>query len=255
MKEITSISNPLIKNVRALKDKQERLSQGLFVVEGANIIKDLPSYVDVDSIFVEKSKVSQFQGILNKFNEEKIYLVDEKVMNVLSDTKTPCGILCLVKIQKQEFDESSNAVVLDGNTDPGNVGTIIRTCVACGVKNILAINTVDILSPKVVRSTMGGLFRVNVLNVSYDEALDILKNYNIITLDMKGENIYDMKEIKKPFALVIGSEAHGVSKELKDKCSTLISLPMKGDIESLNAAVSLSVALYHLSFSKHWNKG
>ena len=102
---------------------------------------------------------------------------------------------------------------------------------------------------KVVRSSMGGIFRVNIVLDSFENIYKKLNGYNFITLDMGGENIYSTKNVKSPFALIVGNEAHGVSSEIKNSCTTTLSLPMIGDIESLNAAVSLSVALYHLSFA------
>ena len=169
-------------------------------------------------------------------------------MSAISDTKTPSGILCVVKPSKMDFNKGNNVVVLDGVSDPGNMGTIIRTCVACGVKDIFAINCVDYTSPKVVRSTMGGIFNVNVIPATYEELLDKLQGYNLLTLDMNGEDIFHLTKVKSPFGLIVGSEAHGVSKILKENCTTILSLPMVGPIESLNAAVSLSVALYTLIF-------
>ena len=169
-------------------------------------------------------------------------------MNAISDTSTPPGILCVIDIPNFDFDDK-NIVVLDGVSDPGNFGTIIRTCVACGVKNIIAINCVDYTSPKVVRSSMGGVFKVVVKNVNYEKALQLLEGYNVLSLDMSGKSIYDMEKTDSKIALVVGSEAHGVSKIMLDRCDNLISLPMIGDIESLNAAISLSVALYHLTFA------
>lgn len=246
MKEINSISNNLILKVRKLKDKAFRYESKEFIVEGANIIKDLPKDISVCSLFVEKSKTAEYSSILDKFDQSIIYVVSDKVMNVLSDTKTPCGILCTCLMDNKNFDLKS-VVVLDGVSDPGNMGTIIRTCVACGIQSIIAINTVDAYSMKVVRSSMGGIFRVNIINATYEDALNLIKNHEIISLDMNGENLYEVQEIKNPFALVVGNEAHGVSSIMKKACTKLVSLPMKGDIESLNAAVSLSVALYHVT--------
>lgn len=249
MKEISSISNPIVQQVKSLKDKKQRDLLGEFIVEGANIIKDLSNDICVNFLFVEKSKLDTFKPILEKFSEEKIYIVNEKIMKVLSDTTTPCGILCTVKKVQKDF-EKGNAVVLDGVSDPGNFGTIIRTCVACGIKTIFAINTVDPYSMKVVRSSMGGIFRINIIVTTYENLFKMLNGYNIITLDMQGKDIYSLEKVKSPYALVVGNEAHGVSEELKNACTMCTSLPMIGDIESLNASVALSVSLYHLTFSK-----
>lgn len=248
MKEITSLSNSIIQQVKKLKDKKERDLLGQFIVEGANIIKDLPDSVSVQYLFVEKSKLDTYSDIIKKYDQDKICVVSDKVMKALSDTQTPCGLLCTAIKPKSNFD-GGNVVILDRVSDPGNFGTIIRTCVACGIKTIFAIDTVDPYSMKVVRSSMGGIFRVNIVLDSFENIYKKLNGYNLITLDMGGENIYSTKNVKSPFALIVGNEAHGVSSEIKNSCTTTLSLPMIGDIESLNAAVSLSVALYHLSFA------
>ena len=250
MQVITSTTNQLVKKIKSLKDKENRSLFDLFIVEGENIVKDIPDFVDVKYVFVEDKKQTNFDYILKRFDEDIIYSVSSAVMEAISDTKTPSGILCVVKPSRMDFKKGKNVVVLDGVSDPGNMGTIIRTCVACGIKDIFAINSVDALSPKVVRSTMGGIFNVNVIPSTYEEVLDKLNGYNLLTLDMNGKDIFSMDKVETPFALVVGSEAHGVSSLLKEKCSTILSLPMVGQIESLNAAVSLSVALYELTFKK-----
>ena len=250
MVKITSTSNPLVQKIKSLKDKEARVLYNEFILEGENIVKDIPNVNLVDCIFVDQSKIDAYKYIIEKYNEDIVYEVPSKVMDVISDTKTPSGILAVAKKPQVNETKGKSVVVLDGVSDPGNMGTIIRTCVACGVKDIYAINTVDAFSPKVVRSTMGGIFEVNVIPTTYDELLSKLQGYNLLTLDMNGEDIFKENNISKPFALVVGSEAHGVSKVLKEKCTQILSLPMVGKIESLNAAVSLSVALYTLTFSK-----
>ena len=250
MVKITSTSNPLVQKIKSLKDKEARVLYNEFILEGENIVKDIPDVNLVDCIFVDQFKIDAYKYIIEKYNEDIVYEVPSKVMDVISDTKTPSGILAVAKKPQVNETKGKSVVVLDGVSDPGNMGTIIRTCVACGVKDIYAINTVDAFSPKVVRSTMGGIFEVNVIPTTYDELLSKLQGYNLLTLDMNGEDIFKENNISKPFALVVGSEAHGVSKVLKEKCTQILSLPMVGKIESLNAAVSLSVALYTLTFSK-----
>lgn len=250
MEKITSTSNQLVKTIKSLKDKEARVLLNEFIVEGENIVKDLPQDLDVQYVFVDDSKLNDYKYILDRYDDNKVYAVSDFVMKAISDTKTPSGILVVVKSKTSTFEKGSNVVVLDGVSDPGNMGTIIRTCVACGVRDIFTINSVDHLSPKVVRSTMGGIFRVNVIPTTYEDLLSKLQGYNLLTLDMNGKDIFKEKDISTPFALIVGSEAHGVSKILKENCTTILSLPMVGQIESLNAAVSLSVALYNLTFGK-----
>ncbi|MDE7337394.1 MAG: RNA methyltransferase, partial [Clostridia bacterium] len=246
---ITSVKNQKIQFVKKLHDKSFRKSEGLFIVEGENIIKDMPSSIPVADIFVEKDKTSEFSYILERYNEDIITFVDEKVMKSMSETVTPSGILAVVKKRQANKELNGNVVILDGISDPGNFGTIIRTCVACGIEDIVAIDCVDYTSGKVVRSSMGGVFGVNIVESSREEALNFAKNHTFYALDMGGENIYDMSTPKTPYALIVGSESRGLSKEFRDK-SNVIALPMSGKMESLNAAVSLSVALYRFAYGK-----
>lgn len=249
MQEITSLQNVRVQHIRKLKDKVYRRECGQYVVEGENLVKDLPGFVSVREVYVLKSKLSAFEYILKRYPEDKVFVVDEKVMKALSETVTPSGILALLDIKQNELDLSGNIVVLDGISDPGNMGTIIRTCVACGVKQIIAVNSADHTSGKVIRASMGGVFRVNVTELDYEKALRCLEEHAVYALDMNGENIFKMTHIDRPFALVVGSESKGLSSEFRHN-SHIVSLPMSGDIESLNAGVSLSTALYYFVFGR-----
>ncbi|MDE6362373.1 MAG: RNA methyltransferase [Clostridia bacterium] len=247
---ITSIKNPKVQHVKRLKDRSYRRSCGEFVVEGENFLKDVPSHSQVTALFVEKDKFSQFEYIANRFSSDIIYLVDSKVMAVMSDTVTPSGALATLKIRQDDDAVEGNVAVLDGVSDPGNMGTIIRTCAACGVENIIAIDCVDHLSPKVIRASMGGIFAVKVIEKSHAEAIKLLENHHVYALDMNGENLYSIEKILTPFALVVGNESRGLSDYFRS-VSKIISLPMSGKIESLNAGVSMSTALYEIVFGKN----
>ena len=247
---ITSIKNPKVQHVKKLKDKTYRRSSGEFVVEGENFLKDIPNTAIVTAFFIEKDKLGEFEYILNRHSCDKIYLVDSKVMAVMSDTVTPSGALATVKISRENSQSVGNVAVLDRISDPGNMGTIIRTCSACGVEDIIAIDCVDYLSPKVIRSSMGGIFTVKVMEKTLPEALKLLEKHQIYALDMNGENLYDIDEVSTPFALVVGNESKGLSDEFRE-VGKIISLPMSGKIESLNAGVSMSTALYEIIFGKN----
>ena len=249
MIEITSVKNSKVQFVKKLQDKSFRKAEGLFVVEGENIVKDMPSSVEVESLFVVKDRLEEYEYIIKRYSEDKLIVVDDKVMKALSETVTPSGILAVVKINAQSADIVGNVVILDGISDPGNFGTIIRTCVACDIKNIIAINCVDCTSGKVVRASMGGIFRVNVIECDRQSALRLVANHKLYALDMGGDSIYELSKPIEPFALAVGSESKGLSAQLRNN-SKIVALPMKGDIESLNAGVSLSVALYRFVFGK-----
>lgn len=249
MQEITSLQNPKIQHVRKLKDKAYRKECMQYFVEGENLVKDLPKDLRVEEVFVLKSRTEEYGYILSRYPDGIIYAVDDKVMKAMSETVTPSGILLVVKAEKKAIDLSCDVVVTDGVSDPGNMGTIIRTCVACGIRQIIAADSVDCFSGKVIRASMGGVFKLNIFETDRQTALEALKNHTIYSLDMNGENIFTLKEVARPFALVVGSESRGISEEFS-KAGKVVSLPMKGDMESLNAAVSLSVALYGFVFGK-----
>lgn len=251
MLKITSVSNPKIAFVKSLKDKENRIKNNMLIVEGENLIKDLPNDCNVNSVFFLEGKRQQYDYILNKYPLDIIYEVDNKVLKCISDTVTPCGIVAVVTILPSQKFSGQTCLVLDNVSDPGNVGTIIRTAVACGVKDIVCINGVDYTSPKVVRSSMGGIFRVNIVKADYDNVFDIINGYKLVCLDMSGDNLFDTQFLLDKVALAVGNEAHGISETLLHKSDRVLSLPMVGDIESLNAAVSMSVALYTICFRKN----
>ena len=252
MEIISSNTNNLVQNIKSLKDKKSRHDKGLFIIEGENIIKDFSKEIDLVYLVVSVSKIDAFEYLINKY-KSKVIVVEDKVMKVLSDTVTPCGILAVLKIPKANQNLNGNVVVLDGISDPGNMGTIIRSCTACGVRDIICIDCVDYTSGKVVRSSMGGVLKCNLIACNHDKALKLLKDKTLYALDMSGENLYTTKFNKvENFALLVGSEAHGVSAIMRNRANKILSIPMcKGSIESLNAGVSLSIALFQLVNSEN----
>ena len=170
-------------------------------------------------------------------------IVADFVFGKLSDTVNSQGILALCPLPKQREINGKVVMVLDGVSDAGNMGTIIRTAVAMGIEDFISINCVDAYSPKVVRSTMGGVYFANIVPFSYASACDALRNFKVAILDMGGENVYDFTPTT-PLALVVGSEAHGVSKEMRERADKVLAIPMYGGkIESLNAGVSASIVM------------
>ena len=234
---IKSTTNQHVKYLRKiLSDKNFRKQEGVFAAEGKSLGFDISSNCDIDE---RKLK----SGV------RKVYF-DKRIFDSVSDSVNPSGITALVKMKKEKFD-NGDVIVLDGISDPGNLGTIIRTAAALGIANILACHTTDAYSPKSVRSSMGGIFHTNIIEADIDEAKKILNDYEVFSLDMNGENIFQcsFRENKKT-ALIVGNEAHGVSEEFLKISDKILSLPMSGKIESLNAAVSVSVAAYVYKFFK-----
>ena len=230
-----------IKFVRSLKQKKFRKESKLFVIEGVKPVTELlNSALEVDRVFATDMHAVPFDNIQS---------VSEKELGRMSSLKSPNKVLALAKIpdHKLSFDKSW-VLVLDGIKDPGNLGTIIRTAKWFGVDDISCINDcVDAYDRKVVQSTMGALFQVNLVYLPEDDALGTLKKneFSLIGTSMDGDSIYNAKFVERT-ALVIGSESHGMSDSIRVACNKLISIPNleeEQSIESLNAAIATSIVL------------
>lgn len=246
MKYITSAENNLIKKAASLKEKKYRENFGLYLVEGRRAVSDaLKAGAAVECVFIEKGQ----DFPLENYGGD-IYVIPGRLMEKICDTVTPQGVAATVRIEKPRVGELSKCLILDRIGDPGNLGTIIRTAAACGIEDIFLCGCLDPYNPKCVRATMGGIHYVNLFEMETGEAIQSVKGATIplICADMGGKNIFERQRHDK-FALVIGSEAHGVDKVFLGACDETVSLPMKS-VESLNAAVCASVMMYHFVYSR-----
>ena len=249
---ITSTSNEQIKKLIQLKEKSKvRKTTGTFTVEGKKMFVEIPAE-DLVSVYVSETFLKE-NGELVK--EKKYQIVSDQVFKKISDTVTPQGIVAVVKQKSYSIDyiiekrnkEKSCIVVLDRLQDPGNMGTIVRTGEAAGISGIImSKDSADIYNPKVIRSTMGSIFRVPFAIVDdLAAAVDTLKDNGITTYaaHLKGE-LYNSGSLTKDCALLIGNEARGLSEEIYAKADKLIKIPMHGKVESLNAAVATAILMY-----------
>ena len=247
---ISSLDNKMIKEARSLQDKKFRRNLGKFLVDGEKLVNEVVCGAgEIDKIFVDSTKLADFDYILNKYNG-RVVPVTSKVMASLSETNTPQGIVAEVFMRETgEFKPEPNEpiLILDRIQDPGNMGTIIRTATATGFHTIVLIDSTDAFSPKVIRSSSGGVFYLDIFRLSEQEIASYCKNhgFELLVADMAGENIFKTEIKHKNFALVIGNEGQGVSEFFKAN-GRIISLPMKPVMESLNAGVSASVLMYAL---------
>lgn len=176
--------------------------------------------------------------------------VSEEVLSYVSDAVTPQGVLAVLKEEyKEQKTPIKPCVLLDGVSDPGNVGTIIRTCAAAGVKDVYLVDCCDVYSPKAVRSSMSGIFFVNLTVLKREEVAEVMADTPIIVADMGGESVFDFNPPDR-FCLVVGNEANGVSETVKNLAASTVKIPMASHSESLNAGVSLAIALYELTEGK-----
>lgn len=247
---ITSTSNAQIKNViNLIKKSKDRKAQGLFVVEGKRMFEETPK-ARIHSLFVSESYERENRASLSGYAYET---VSDEVFSYMSDTKTPQGIMALVKMSEYSVEdmiagENPLIMILENLQDPGNLGTIIRTAEGAGVDGIIMTNgTVDIYNPKVIRSTMGAMYRMKFAYTdNLGETVGLLKSRGITTYaaHLKGAVDYVTCDYGKGTAFFIGNEGNGLTDGATELADRKIIIPMKGSLESLNAAVSAALLMY-----------
>ena len=238
----TSIQNPLIKSIASLKDKKHRNKQGLYIAEGLKMVNEAVMF-NKDIVYIVC--VSEMINAISKTNAQ-IIEVSQKVFSYISDETTPQGVLAVLKIPSQLVKEpTGNCLLLDGVSDPGNLGTIIRTATAFNFKDIYLLNCVDAFSNKVVRASMSGIYNVNLYKGDFLTIKSALKNYSVIAGDLTGE---DIDGFKRPdnLCIAVGNEANGLSSEVKELADSIVTIKMENNQESLNVAIALSILMYKL---------
>lgn len=254
MQVISSKDNELVKKVKKLKEKKYRDEENAFIVEGIKMVEEaIDENAKIQLIVICEECINN--GTLNKeimykiAKHECIY-VTEKIFNLLTDVKTPQGILAVIgkKGKNTEIDYSKDIIIaLDGIQDPGNLGTILRTVDSIGLNQIIVSKgTADAFNSKVVRSTMGAIFRIKIIEVeNLAQAIKEMRKHHfklMVTSLQTKNSIYDIDFYKK--IIVIGNEANGVSKEIQDMADEKAKIPMLGRTESLNASVAAGVVMY-----------
>ena len=247
METLTSLKNPKAASWRSLKDKKGREEQNAFLVEGVRMVREaLASSFTVRTVLLREDYEPDFPVPENI----PVFLLSDPVFRSVCDTKTPQGIAAVLSLQAKEA-AGPRLLALDGVQDPGNVGTIIRTADAAGFDGILfSPDCADLFSPKVLRSTMGSIFRLGFsFPASLPEKLESLKKegYSILSTQLDGDPFYERKAVSDSFVLVIGNEGNGVSDAVKSTATHRLRLPMRGGAESLNAAVAAGIMMYDLT--------
>ncbi|HBX74561.1 MAG TPA: rRNA methyltransferase [Acidaminococcaceae bacterium] len=259
MEIITSVNNQRVKDVANLKQKKFRMETGTFFAEGLRSVKEAVQYADVTDLFFTKTEEETLRDIVNEAEEKGVHLycVDEKVMAKLSDTKTPQGVLAVIRMPANNLrqlrpgtasDNNAPVIILDRVQDPGNLGTIIRTADAVGALGIILLEgCVDAYSPKVVRASMGSLFHLPVIqNVFSEEALAwcYRHGYEPAATALKNAHTIYKADLSKKMAFIFGNEANGVSEELQAAAETRLFIPMAGQAESMNVAMAAGIILF-----------
>ncbi len=250
---ITSLQNATIKHIFHIKDKPKvRKKESLFIMEGIKSIEQ----VDEDCIklrVVSQAFAEAYASYMQSMDPRKTRVVSDAVFKHLSDEVTPQGILALVTIHKYCWSDILSRknpliLILEAVRDPGNMGTIIRTADAVQADGILiSKDCVDVYNPKTVRSTMGSICHIPIMDNRAIEK-DILElkenNIHIVATHLRGKHyLYDL-DMKQPLGLLFGNESRGISKKIADSADQWIKIPMLGRAESLNAGVAASICMY-----------
>jgi RNA methyltransferase, TrmH family len=249
---ITSLNNPRVKLIRNLQsNRKTRQQEGVFIIEGTRLVEEaIAAKTPLQMAIYTNHLDERGRGLIHAVQRAgaAVFIVSDEVMSACSDTVTPQGILAVVPIPDPPIPGNIQlALVLDCLSDPGNLGTILRTALAAGVEAvILTEGTVDAFNPKVVRSAMGAHFHLPLVVSSVAEIPQQLTGLELYLADVHGEHSYFDVDWRIPVGLVIGSEASGVQPDMREMVHHHIRVPMPGGTESLNAAVTTAVILYEI---------
>ena len=237
----TSIENEHIKEIKKLNNKKYRDLNGKFIIEGKHLVEEAVKNNLVEEILLLEEN--------NEKYDVKTNYVNGKVMKYITELDNPSKIIGICH-KKNDKIQGDHILILDDIQDPGNLGTIIRSAVAFNIDTIILSKTgVDLYNSKVLRSTQGMIFNINIVVSDIKEEILKLKsdNYKILTTNVEGGKLVKSIEKNQKFAIIIGNEGKGVSKEIKELSDEYIYIEMNKKCESLNAAVATSIILYELS--------
>lgn len=258
---ITSANNQQLKQVAALlKKAKERRDKRAFVVEGPKMVMEAPTEwlkaVYVSEFFEKNPENQELLSILTekcKSAQAGFEIVADSVFKSVSDTQTPQGIMAVAAMPDYHMEQllkgdKTHLLILESIQDPGNLGTMVRTGEGAGITGIIMNKTtVDLFNPKTIRSTMGSIYRVPFM-VTEDLSGTMkdlkCKGISLYAAHLKGQHAYDEEDYTKACGFLIGNEGNGLSNEIADLADTYIKIPMEGQVESLNAAISATLLMY-----------
>ncbi len=254
---IKSKDNPIIKLYQKLSSqKKERLLYGLFVLEGLRIVQDAFSEnADVKHLLVTADAMKRYSDVFSQvdLSNTKLVVISNELGNKIAQTEKTQGVfaICAFPYQTEiSFKESGKYIVLNELQDPGNVGMIIRTADALGIDGIIMCGSCDLYSPKVIRSTMGSVFRMKIwINNDRDNLFEVLEKNNITSfasvIDTDADNV-KTTDFSGSCAVFIGNEGNGLPKEVSERCDHRVTIRMNGTINSLNAAMAAGILMWEL---------
>ena len=250
---IQSKDNKTIKHIISLQQRKYRQKFGEYTVEGIRAVTDIGKKGFLRAILIRESKRSELEPLVQKdFTISSVYVVQDPIFDKIEHSVNGQGILGVAKKCINDLHsfivEDGLYVALDGVQDPGNLGTIIRTAVAAGAKGIFLLKgTVDPYNEKCVRSTMSALCNIPIFeDITLSEFYDFIKDNSIKTYVTSLDNAkpYHTISYAKRTMVILGNEGNGVSKEIIEMCDQAITIPMYGDIESLNVSIAAALCMY-----------
>ncbi|HFD2044668.1 RNA methyltransferase [Clostridium perfringens] len=249
MLEIESKNNNLFKEIKKLKEKKHRIKSNKYLIEGLRFVEEaIKSKVSIDSIIFTESFKEKNPDLFLKINENiKLIQMNEALLKQLCSTENPQGVVGVINMQNKELKSGELVVLVDKVQDPGNMGTIIRTAHAAGAAGIVMTKgTVDIYNDKTLRSTMGSIFYIPIVE---DDSLDFVKSlkkegYKLVVSSLQGKNNFFEENLQGKVMIAVGNEGNGVSDEVYDIADIKVKIPMPGEAESLNVAVATSIMIY-----------
>lgn len=247
MELISSVKNPRILAWRSLQDRKGRDTQNAFLVEGVRMVREaVQSDFDLQALLLRED----FEPSFPLPSDVPVFTLSEHAFASVTETKTPQGIAAVLSRRVRPLS-GSRFLALDAVQDPGNVGTIIRTADAAGMDGvILSADCADLFSPKVLRSTMGSIFRMSfAFPADLPACLRDLRfrGFSVLSSQLDGDPFYERTAVADAFVLVIGNEGSGISNAVKAEATHRLRLPMRGGAESLNAAVAAGIMMYDLT--------
>lgn len=245
---IESKNNSLFKNLKKLKEKKYRIETGSYLIEGLRFVDEaFKSLVEIEYLIYNEEFSNKHSEFLANKSEVNHLILSENLLKELSFTGTPQGVMAVVKMKNIDLKDGDIVVLVDKVQDPGNMGTIIRTAHAVGAAGIITTKgTVDIYNDKTLRSTMGSVFYLPIIEDSDLAITNNLKEngFKLVVSSLQGKNDFFSEDLSGKIIIAVGNEGNGVSDEVYEISDIKVKIPMPGDAESLNVAVATSVMLY-----------
>lgn len=252
MKTIESKQNSLIKEIKKLYKKKYRIEKQQFIVEGFRFVSEaLKSSFNISYVFISENGLEKYKELAVEnliSNNTEVYLLNDNIFKEICSTDTPQGVLAVVDNKKVTTEDTDGFYVLvDKIQDPGNMGTIIRTAHAAGSLGVIVTKgSVDIYNDKTLRSTMGSIFNIPIIE---DEDLSTIeelkeKGFKVVVSSLDTENNFYDIDLTKKSIISVGNEGNGISDEVYSISDEKVKIPMPGGAESLNAGVAASIMIY-----------